>query len=517
MFERFSKSVSKAAAVVSGKEILSEQGKAKLRSLSEQLQERIASLKDSDIESSISFSSKDKGKDPEMLVNPETKQALNILLKVKALLDKLVTLNSWQLMALGSLEPAQVDPAKAIDDLNLEELVQDLLLNRDIYWDIKNKLLHPSLLELTTTLKGLILTDFSDAGTAVLYTIGGVDKIHAVGIILSSLFPFYSITDSRAGISDSQYHPDVGAKLLPNFRQGLYSLQDAFLLELKNGRTSDEKIEILSRYKTQYHEKVRAFLAIVHELPGETIFLETRNTTFKQDSIISFRPQGGILRGLMQIEASLNAELAHECKGILTEPLLTTVYDDVANGLEQEAIRQPREDLFAMVTTHIIKKFGDYIAENTQETGLTKAKADLLQRFLYEFIYGNPPKDQPLKTSNGKEVFVNKDGQWRTADNFERGQFYTCAEVATKLLVELIAFLKEHDQMCRQANRGVGRTGLLLASAIQETTAYLTKPYDRQVDDVFLSALATYKEQMSKSFAPEEKPEAQSSAISLNM
>lgn len=44
MFERFTKSVSKVAAVVSGKEIFSEQGKEKLRELSQQIGQEIGAL-----------------------------------------------------------------------------------------------------------------------------------------------------------------------------------------------------------------------------------------------------------------------------------------------------------------------------------------------------------------------------------------------------------------------------------------------------------------------------------------
>lgn len=492
MFEKFTKTISQVAGVVGGKEIFSEKGKEHLQALSEQIGAKIAALQASNegekasvvLPSSSSSSVVSAG-----ISAQEQQEALNILLKVKALIDKLAALSSWDLMALGALEPVAINPEKPIADLTLEELVQDLLLNRDIYWDIKNKLLHHSLASLFDALAKLEDNDFSDAGMGILYTIGGVEKIHAVGIILSSLLPFYAMAQSYAGVSDCQYHPLVGQKIFPTFRNELYNLQDAFLANFRKAQTPQEQEQLLNQYKKDYQDRMMAFLDVVSQLPGEDIFLETRNTTFKQDSVMSFRPQGGILRGLLTTELSLNEELAARCPDLMKNtPPLMTVYNHIENGLEQDTVRARRRELFSMVEGALIKPFEDYIAKNKNAKGLAQEKANLLQRFLNEVIY------------NKSEFLINKDGNWRTVDNYTKGELYVCAEIATKLLVELIAALKAHDQICKAANRGVGRTGILLANAIAATAKYLEIPYDRCLDDAFVRDLSTYRQALSAKF-----------------
>ena len=497
--------------------VFSSGGQAKLSQLSKEidvqikiLESSLPQLSSSASSSSSSFSFSFGASFDEI---GQKTEALLILRKIKALLDKLPNLDMKTLQELAEVSPDFVDSEKEIEDMTTRELVRDLLVNRDIYWDVKNKFLHTSLAGLFKVLKELGVSDFSFAAMTALQALGGVDKIHAVGIILSSLLPFYEITQSRAGVSNSQYHPDVDGRLWFEFREKLYPLHDGFLAKIKEVNADEEKWELLNQYKAQYNQQVRAFLQIVHTLPGETIFLEAHNRAFNPDSVVAFRPQGGILRGLLQVESSLNIDLAKQCPELLTEPLLTTAYDDVASSLNPEAIYEPRKKLFAMVEAAIIQPFQSYIDANGGESGLTKAKADLLQYFLTDFIYGKASIQG--KTAKGTEVFMNKDGAWRTADNFARGQFYTCAEIATKLLAELIAILKQHDHLCKQANKGVGRTGLLLASAIEATAKYLRIPYDHRVDDVFLSTLASYKEQLSPSFGPQDSSPAQPSGMSV--
>lgn len=612
MFERFTKSVSKVAAVVSGKEIFSEQGKEKLRELSQQIGQEIGALEQalalqvsnkgealSSISSSSDDDSKGKGKEKEsvaisadivvaeaqkknaQILLAQQREALQILQKVKALLDKLVGLNSWQLIALGSLEPAEIEPRyqlvfregvvekvelgkiyinkiartfhlvgldgkpktgyfppelyldrssadrafysdvldftssqgytppeKAIADLTLEELVQDLLLNRDIYWDIKNKLLHQSLASLFKTLAKLENNDFSEAGEGVLVTIGGVEKIHAVGTILSSLLPFYAITKSEPGVSNEKYHPYVDRKLLDNFKGELIRLHDDFLAAYKAAQSLDEKRALLDNYKKDYQAKLIPFLGYVDTLPGEDIFLETNNTAFRPDSIMLFRPQGGVLRGLLDFERVLNLELRSHCSELEDKTLpLRAVYDRITTGLFQENIHKKREQLFfGVITPQVINAFQSYILENEHETGLTKQKVDLLQDFLNKVI-----------ANTQTEHFVNKDGNWRTADSYQnKGQLYTCMELATHLLVQLIDLLKRHDEKCKKANRGVGRTGLLLAEAIATTAEYLEIPYNRSLDDTFLGGLSTYKEALSVHFNLTSELAASSSSSSAS-
>lgn len=464
MFSSFKKAASMAVGVATGKEIFSDAGKTKLQQVSMTLQGEIARL------------------ELDNLASAEAVEALSILRKIKALTDKLATLNTWQLIALGSLESGVVDPNKPIEDLSLEELVQDLLLDRDIYWDIKNKQLHTSLTGLFDALKGLEDEDFGVAGTGVLYTIGGKEKIHAVGIILSSLLPFYQMATPLAGVSDFPYHPSVPGAVFGNVQYELSGLQNTFFETLKVTVDLDKQKELIEQYKKDYAEKVKPFLGVVKDLPGEDIFLETRNTTFNVASVMSFRPQGGILRGLLQLESSFNQNLQKECPHLLLDnsnPLNTT-YAYLSSNLKKESILQRRADLFQMIQDTIITPFEQYIAENGNTTGLTLKKATLLQQFLANFIHA-------------KNDLFFRDGTWRTADKYARGEFYTCFEVAQKLTTKLIEYLKTHDAMCKEEHKGVGRTGLLFADAINAAAKELAVPYDLHSDDNFLIAISDYE------------------------
>lgn len=467
MFSNLKRIASTAAGVVTGKEIFSDAGKDKLRLVSEVIQGEITRL---GLENSPSA---------------EITEALSILRKIKALTDKLVTLNTWQLIALGSLEPTVID-AKPIENLSLEELVQDLLLNRDIYWDIKNKQLHTSLTGLFEALKDLKETDFSVAGEGVLYTIGGIAKIHAVGMILSSLLPFYQMARPLAKLSEYVYHPDVDPQFLSHFRGEIFTEQDGFLKQLENEQDPEEQRNLCRQYQLKYQSKVALFLEQVMQLPGEDVFLDTDNPTFKVVSVRSFNPQGGILRGLLQMESSLNRELQDKCQQLYpkndTTFLLDTAYRHLTRNLaSQGQLLARRQALFTMVEKDIIAPFSDYITKSQDSSGLAQEKSVLLKGIL-NCIYA--PKE---------ENFVNSDSSWRTAETAVKGQLYMCFELAQKLLAQLITVLKEHDALCKNAGKGVGRTGLLLAHAIAATAEQLAVKYDFRLDDNFLRSLSDYE------------------------
>jgi len=464
MFSGFKKAANMAVGMATGKEIFSDAGKAKLQQVSMTLQGEIQRL------------------GSENPASAEIVEALSILRKIKALTDKLVTLNTWQLIALGSLESGVVDPKKPIETLSLEELVQDLLLDRDIYWDIKNKQLHTSLADLFATLKSLEETDFGAAGVDLLSLIGGIQKIHAVGIILSALLPFYQMATPLAGVSDYPYHPKVPGTLFGNLRNELGELQHTFFETLKATEDLDKQKELIEQYKKDYAEKVKPFLSVVKALPGEDIFLETKNTTFNAASVLSFRPQGGILRGLLQLESSFNTNLQKECPDLLQDnpnPLNTT-YVYLNSELKRKSILQRRTELFQMIQNTIITPFEQYIIENGKTTGLPLKKATLLQQFLANFIHA-------------KNDLFFRDGTWRTADKYERGEFYTCFEVAQKLITTLIEYLRAHDAMCKEHHKGVGRTGILFANAIAAAANELAVPYDVHSDDTCFIALSDYE------------------------
>lgn len=472
MFSSLKKAANMAVGMATGKEIFSEEGKVKLQQVSAMIQSEIERLGSENPASAE--------------IAAEMAEALNILRKIKALMDKLVTLNTWQLIALGSLETDKIDSNKPIEDLSLEELVRDLLLNRDIYWDIKNKHLHTSLAGLFAALKDLKDVDFGEAGVGVLYTIGGIEKIHAVGIILSALLPFYQQAIPFTGLSEHAYHPAVDTKRFPSFRQELFNEQDNFLKQLETEQNSETQRNLCEQYRVKYQSKVTEFLDWIMKLPGGDVFLDRDNRTFKEVSVRSFNPQAGIFRGLLQAESSLNKELQGKYPHLYLEGdktfLLDTTYQHLIKNLtSHDQLLARRQALFTMVENDIITPFRGYITENENSSGLAQEKATLLKQFL-DFIY-----------DANQETFFNSDKTWRTAETVVKSQLYMCFELAQKLLAQLITVLKIHDAMCKRAGKGVGRTGLLLAHAIEKTVEHLAVQYDFRLDDNFLRSVSDYE------------------------
>ncbi len=60
------------------------------------------------------------------------------------------------------------------------------------------------------------------------------------------------------------------------------------------------------------------------------------------------------------------------------------------------------------------------------------------------------------------------------------------------MIVKLIETLKDHDTLCRNARRGVGRTGELLAHAMEKAVEHFAEKYDYRLDDGFLDTISGY-------------------------
>lgn len=492
--------------------IFSPLGQEKLQGLSKSVKEEISKLQSLPV--SIPIEEPLKAEQAEKLAEKleekqaEKEEAIKILQLLKAFLDRLQTVNVDELTKLTSAEEpasASESSAPAANDTpaemsELEKLVQDLILNRDIYWDVKNHLLHPSLQQVFNALRQLTSDDFSKTAMFPLSLMGGVEKIHIVGRILASLLPFYEMTKPLKNLNNHVYHPEVDPKILHTFREESFKLQDVFLGKIKDIENIEEKKKLLEEYKMEYAQRVNAFMEKILTLPGEDIFLDTDNKTFKQVSVKLFTFQGGVLRGLLQAEDSLNTDLKNRCGGLLEDtPPLTLVYDRVSAGLSPNVCDR-RLELRHLIEAVIIKPFEVYITENGNASGLTLYKAQLLNHFLQDFIYAD------AKNSSGRGLFFNpsqpdSERQWRTADNFSRGELFTCSELATKLLIRLIDTMRAHDAECLRVHGGVGRAGELLAAAIEATTAYLAKnPYDHSMDDAFIRPLLEYKENRESLF-----------------